>query len=116
MTRTRLKRNNGKRRLWMRFSMQGGSSRPLLRDILWGKTRGHCWLCGRVLALDQTTVEHLHPVSRGGPSIESNTVAACQKCNKAKGNQTLAEYRSTLTYAAGAPVLFWGERQLQQGA
>lgn len=33
-----------------------------------------------------TTIDHIKPVSKGGESSFSNTVAACFKCNSRKGN------------------------------
>ncbi len=36
------------------------------------------------------TIEHLHPESRGGMTIESNLWLACRRCNEYKGAQTHA--------------------------
>lgn len=32
-------------------------------------------------------MDHVHPVSKGGPTTWDNIVAACNDCNSRKGNQ-----------------------------
>lgn len=53
-----------------------------------------CWFCERgFLSTDsrEITVEHLCPRSHGGPDHLSNLVIACAPCNRAAGNQTVAD-------------------------
>jgi 5-methylcytosine-specific restriction endonuclease McrA len=47
---------------------------------------------------DQATVDHVVPRSMRGSNHESNLVAACRKCNCAKGNRLLAGH----SYPEGA--------------
>lgn len=49
-----------------------------------------CRYCGRDDA--PLTVDHLVLWEEGGPSIEENLVAACKKCNKARGRTPYAEW------------------------
>jgi 5-methylcytosine-specific restriction endonuclease McrA len=42
--------------------------------------------CGKL------TMEHMRPLSRGGPDAMSNIVPACAKCNTRKGIRTLLEF------------------------
>lgn len=49
-----------------------------------------CRYCGRGDA--PLTVDHLVLWEEGGPSIEDNLVAACKKCNKARGRMPYAEW------------------------
>lgn len=49
-----------------------------------------CRYCGRDDA--PLTVDHLVLWEEGGPSIEENLVAACKKCNKARGRMPYAEW------------------------
>jgi len=42
-----------------------------------------CVYCGDLA----TQVDHVVPVSRGGPSIEGNGVASCNSCNRRKGGK-----------------------------
>ncbi len=41
------------------------------------------------------TIEHLHPESRGGLTIESNLWLACRRCNEYKAAQTHAPHSLT---------------------
>lgn len=56
------------------------------RDHLWiiyGKT---CWWCHEIITLEDSSVEHLIPISRGGADDMWNTVLACKPCNNNRGN------------------------------
>ena len=37
-------------------------------------------------------LDHAVPVSRGGPSVVGNLVAACRRCNRKKGNQSVEDF------------------------
>ena len=53
-----------------------------------------CWFCERgFLSTDsrEITVEHLCPKAHGGPDHLSNLVIACEPCNRAAGNQSIAD-------------------------
>lgn len=52
-----------------------------------------------------STVEHLLPVSRGGPSTWQNTVIACVPCNTRKGNRTPAEAQMVLRRMPTVPTV-----------
>jgi 5-methylcytosine-specific restriction endonuclease McrA len=43
---------------------------------------GHrCWMCGKPAA----TIDHVKPLSKGGPHILANLRPACRSCNSSKG-------------------------------
>jgi 5-methylcytosine-specific restriction endonuclease McrA len=52
-----------------------------------------CAYCGRAagpggeLRMDELTVDHITPLSRGGKSTWLNTVCACRRCNTRKGGR-----------------------------
>jgi HNH endonuclease len=46
-------------------------------------------------------VDHMHPVSRGGPDEDGNLVLACKRCNLSKGAQPYAQFRRF------AELAFW---------
>jgi hypothetical protein len=48
-----------------------------------------CIYCG---AETDLTVEHMIPVSRGGPDHPDNFVRVCKHCNSSKGNKGVYEY------------------------
>lgn len=58
------------------------------------KQNGKCYHCGVVMTAGMfppikttATVDHLMPLAKGGRDCSDNRVAACHKCNKAKGNK-----------------------------
>lgn len=53
-----------------------------------------CVWCRRPIdvGLVEATTEHLVPRIKGGPSILENEVAACRRCNGARGHVTPAEW------------------------
>jgi hypothetical protein len=67
----------------------------------WRFSTGPAWSRSGVLTRDgrrcgyclrpATTVDHIQPTSRGGRDTWTNTVAACDGCNQAKGDRTPAE-------------------------
>lgn len=64
---------------------------------------GICRYCGKELTLEQTTVDHVIPESRGGTNADVNLVAACGKCNRKKGARTPVE--AGMTVLPPAPPL-----------
>jgi hypothetical protein len=51
------------------------------------------------------TVDHLVCWESGGPSIETNLVTACRKCNKLRGNMTYADWLSSKEYQERSKTL-----------
>lgn len=51
---------------------------------------GRCHYCHEFKPL---TMDHVIPVSKGGPHTASNIVPACQPCNSRKGARLLANAR-----------------------
>src|SRR5262245_28511384 len=67
-----------------------------------------CWFCGLRTKLadvsclgdiNNASLEHLTPETRGGSNDESNLVTACTRCNSQKKNRTVEEYRNYLRYS-----------------
>lgn len=62
---------------------------PLPRSIradVWDKSGGACYYCGRTMhPIRDFTVDHVHPVARGGTELPANLVGACRECNARKG-------------------------------
>ena len=61
--------------------------RRLRQEVL---ERDHhaCAYCGD----EADAVDHIIPVSRGGPHVQENLVAVCKPCNSSKGNKLLEEW------------------------
>ena len=63
-------------------------------DLILERDGGHCVWCGSPFdeRLNMATTEHLVPRIQGGPSWLENEVAACRRCNSARGNRGLGEF------------------------
>ena len=69
------------------FSLQclsKGSAKRQFRQSIKYAFGGLCAYCRQNRA---TTIDHLRPKSKGGSSLRSNLVPACQSCNHAKGSE-----------------------------
>lgn len=68
--------------------------RAALRDCL-----KRCVYCAEQLALEAATLDHVHPVSRGGGDDLGNLVVACAACNRMKGDMLPAEFFARYPWA-----------------
>lgn len=71
-----------------------------------------CRYCGRDSV--PLTVDHLVLWEDGGPSTEANLVAACKKCNKARGNTKYADWLNHGHYTRVRNNLSTAQRQANQ--
>ncbi len=55
--------------------------------------RGICYHCEKKFPVEELTMDHLIPLSRGGRSTKKNIVVSCKQCNSLKKNRTVAELR-----------------------
>lgn len=63
---------------------------PSKRNIL-KRDKYLCQYCGKKLTDISGTIDHIHPVSKGGKTLWTNVVAACYQCNNKKDNFTINE-------------------------
>lgn len=56
-------------------------------DALYARYDGLCAICGEPLAREDLTIDHIKPVSLGGPHVESNCQPAHLACNQSKGRR-----------------------------
>lgn len=63
-----------------------------LRRRIREQAQNRCGYCLRTeeLAGEHMTIEHIHPESLGGLTVEQNLWLACRRCNEYKGSQTHA--------------------------
>ncbi len=73
------------------------------RRNLYRRDAHTCQYCARRLPIDQLTIDHVVPRSRGGNTSWDNCVVACGTCNRRKGNRTLAEAGLSLVRRPLAP-------------
>lgn len=64
---------------------------PCSRRNIFRRDDNTCQYCGCKPGLENLTIEHILPRSRGGITSWDNCVIACIACNKTKANMTLAE-------------------------
>ena len=55
------------------------------------RDRFSCQYCGEDQSASDLTFDHVTPRSRGGHTVWDNVVAACMRCNLAKGNRLAKE-------------------------
>lgn len=58
----------------------------LRRETLFYRDHGLCAYCEKPMTLSETTYDHIHPQSMGGPHTWENVVASCGACNSRKGS------------------------------
>lgn len=56
------------------------------KTIILQKTDGVCARCGKKLAIDSMTVDHIFPIDKGGLHDEYNMLPLCEDCNSIKSN------------------------------
>lgn len=81
------------------MSKRGKEHRKRQRLKVWRKSGGACWYCGAPLSAQEMTLDHVQAKARGGDGRVSNLVAACKRCNLAKGDRD----------ASSLGVGFWRE-------
>ena len=70
-------------------SKQASAKRRLASQL---NTFNRCPYCEEKLSFEQSHVDHIHPVSKGGLSEDDNLVLVCAPCNTAKGKKTLRTF------------------------
>jgi len=76
---------------------------PLSNKTLFRRDMGLCGYCGEDFTAGKLTRDHIHPTSRGGKNTWMNVIAACQNCNKIKGNLTPEEANMPLLFIPYVP-------------
>jgi CRISPR/Cas system Type II protein with McrA/HNH and RuvC-like nuclease domain len=72
------------------------------RLLVWLKTNGLCFYCGRQLVIgacnekNNFVVDHLIPTTVGGNNSISNLIPCCNRCNCVKGHQHIERFRFLL--------------------
>ncbi|HET7563528.1 MAG TPA: HNH endonuclease signature motif containing protein [Gemmatimonadaceae bacterium] len=61
--------------------------RAMMRDCC-----RRCVYCGSLLELDLATIDHVHPLAKGGANVPGNLVVACGPCNRLKGDMLPQEF------------------------
>lgn len=73
---------------------RGADAERIYRSVVWERDGGTCRLCGIPADPGQWHLEHLVPLSRGGPHTYANVAVSHPACNLAKSTRTLAEWEA----------------------
>jgi 5-methylcytosine-specific restriction endonuclease McrA len=57
------------------------------QNVIW-RDQNQCQYCGNKFCIENLTIDHILPRSKGGKNTWKNLVTACKKCNQKKGNKT----------------------------
>lgn len=60
------------------------------------KMNGRCYYCGNQITIDNMTVDHVVPKSKGGSLSIHNCSPSCKRCNELKANGTIKEMRDKI--------------------
>jgi hypothetical protein len=78
------------------ITMTSSEAKKLHRRAIKEAFDFNCVYCGNKYEPDELTLDHVKPRCLGGPTLTSNLVPSCKKCNQAKGsNNWLQWMRST---------------------
>jgi len=61
-----------------------------LLTLLYGEQSGNCNICGVHFEKRNLTLDHIVPLSKGGPDADDNIQLLCQACNSMKGKRSQA--------------------------
>lgn len=67
----------------------GVTIEPYDRGAIIRRDGGRCHLCGNKPDPANLVLDHLIPLSRGGPDSQTNVAVACRECNSARSNRDL---------------------------
>ena len=71
----------------------------MTRDEVFARDEYRCVYCGEIHALEELSVDHVQPRSRGGDRSGGNLVTACRACNVRKGRRRLAAFLAADAHA-----------------
>lgn len=87
-----------------RLLMRSACVESVARFSVWERECGRCWMCGKDVVLAAMHVDHIIPLSRGGPHAYANVGCACRLCNSAKRNKLPSELGLTPPRSASKPL------------
>jgi len=68
-----------------------------VREMVYENGHGICAICGKPVDINDFTIDHIVPISRGGSNNPDNLQIACEDCNKLKSNRMNSEFATGLT-------------------
>ena len=74
--------------IMLREYMKTKSAVRFSRGNVYLRDNGTCQYCGDEVERKLATLDHVHPISKGGKTTWENTVTACGPCNADKADKT----------------------------
>lgn len=74
--------------IMLRDYMKAKTSVRFSRQNVYLRDNGSCQYCGDQIERKDATLDHVHPVSKGGKTTWENCVTACGPCNSHKSDTT----------------------------
>ena len=74
--------------IMLREYMKAKNAVRFSRANVYLRDDGHCGYCGTHVEKKDSTLDHVHPVSKGGKTTWENTITACGPCNANKADKT----------------------------
>lgn len=72
----------------LRYHRLGSQTVRFSRRNIYLRDRYHCQYCATKFSGRELTLDHVIPKAQGGKTTWDNVVAACERCNRRKGNKT----------------------------
>ena len=66
------------------------------RDLIYIESAGKCIYCGKDVAKEEMTLDHIVPKKGHGGKNCDNLILACSDCNSRKGAMTAREFRALM--------------------
>lgn len=68
------------------------------RKFLYERDFRKCHYCHKHVPFEESTVDHIHPVSLGGLNTLDNLITSCMKCNGDKSNHSYDDFVNRFVY------------------
>lgn len=89
----------------LQFDRPARQTTRFSRRTLFARDQNRCQYCGKNLSMNQMSLDHVVPRSRGGETSWENVVCSCVACNTRKGGRTPQEARMKLISKPARPKL-----------
>lgn len=102
------------------FGGMPGKAVPFSRRNIYRRDRYSCQYCGARPAVEDLTIDHVVPRSKGGVSSWENCVLACYECNRRKADKTAHQANLRLLHVpkrpAWRPLYSWHAKPIKSWA